>query len=461
MRSFALRLAIGYAVAGFVAACLIVLCFTTFALVRAGAILESETRATASHAEPFMTLFAVHGIRGGAPLFVAKARRPSAQIFVVEVPSGAVFLRGKWYDHPTGRNVIDQPAPPAFTALLGLRPERMIASNGVVLIVPTGERIAAMIRPILAVDAALLVAGIALSVLIARALAIAALRPLQAVTSELERFGAGELRPERVGETPRFDEFVRLAKAYETATQRVSTAFARRDQSEREMRRFVGDAAHELRTPLTIIDGCIHALSSDIDPDARQRTMETLAGEQRRLRSIVDHMLLLMRLEAPERRAANAGAVDVAQCAEERVAVFRRAWPERRIAFAIEPGLNGIAVLCDEDELRIALDNLIENALKYAPGSPVDVLVERAHENVVIAVSDSGPGLDEQDRTHAFDRFYRGSERRAEVQGSGLGLAIVQRVAERYGGSVALSSRFGAGCRVELRIPAAPWAAAV
>jgi signal transduction histidine kinase len=73
-------------------------------------------------------------------------------------------------------------------------------------------------------------------------------------------------------------------------------------------------------------------------------------------------------------------------------------------------------------------------------------------------VHDSGPGLDAKDREHAFDRFYRGSEVRSVVQASGLGLAIVQRIAQRHRGSVALSSALGAGCRVELRIPAAPWA---
>jgi signal transduction histidine kinase len=457
MRSFALRLGVGYAVAGFVAACLVVLCFTALALVRGGGTLETETRAAASRAEPFMTLLDAHGLRRGAPLFVAKAQTPSVVIFVIEVPSGAVFLRGRWYDHPS-RNMADQPVPPSVVALLGLRPQRMITSNGVVLVMPTAERIVATIRPILIVDAVLLVAGTVLCIVLGRALANTALRPLRAVTIELERFGAGELRPERVGEAPRLEEFARLAKAYEAATQRVSAAFARREQSEREMRRFVGDAAHELRTPLTIIGGCIHALTTENDAETRRRTIETLAGEQRRLRSIVDHMLLLMRLEAPERSEADAGAVDVVQCVEERVAVFLRAWPERRITYDVEPGLNGIAILCDEDELRMALDNLIENALKYAPGSAVEVLIGRARQSVIVAVRDSGPGLDAKDREHAFDRFYRGSEVRGEVQGSGLGLAIVQRIAQRHGGSVALSSSLGAGCRVELRIPAAPWA---
>jgi signal transduction histidine kinase len=458
VRSFALRLGLGYAVVGVVVVCLAVFCFTVLALIYAVGVLEAETRAVASRATPFATLLDTHGVRRGAPMLVAKVQLPSVAVAVVDMRSGAVFVRGAWHDHPP-HNAADQPVPFPFAGVLGLRPERLQTSLASVVFVPSAEALVSSFRAILPVDALLLVAGTVLCVLLARALANAALRPLLAVTIELERFGAGELRPERVGETPRFEEFARLAKAYEAATHRVAAAFARREQSEHEMRRFVGDAAHELRTPLTIIGGCIHALTNESDAEMRRRTIETLVGEQRRLCTIVDRMLLLLRLESPERSEADAGAVDVVQCIEERVTVFLRAWPDRRITYHVEPGLNGIAILCDEDELRMALDNLIENALKYAPGSAVEVLVGRARHNVVVAVRDSGPGLDAKDRKHAFDRFYRGSEVRGEVQGSGLGLAIVQRIAQRHGGSVALSSSLGTGCRVELRIPAAPWAA--
>jgi two-component system OmpR family sensor kinase len=458
MRSFAMRLQTAYALVGFVVLCLVVLCFTVLALVRAGGVLESETHAVVSHVEPLMPLFETQGVRRLAPALVAKVQSPWVVVMVIDVRTGAIFLRGKWYEQPPRHMADEQPPSLRFAGLLGVRPERLLSPHGAVLVVPSAERLTPSIRAIVAIDALLIIGGGALCILLARSLASAALRPLDAVTIELEHFGAGVLRPERVGATPRFDEFVRLAKAYEAATQRVSAAFARREQSEREMRRFVGDAAHELRTPLTIIDGCIHALTNENDTVARAGTMETLAAEQRRLRSIVDHMLLLMRLEAPERSEADAGAVDVVQCVEERVTVFARAWPDRRITCAVEPGLNGVAVLCSEDELRIALDNLIENALKHAPGSAVEVLVERAGQDVIVAVRDSGPGLDDKDREHAFDRFYRGSETRGAVQGSGLGLAIVRRVAERHGGSVSLSSSIGAGCRVALRIPAAPWA---
>jgi len=457
MRSFATRLGAGYAIVSFSAVALLVVCFAALAFMRASDDLTARTHAVALRAAPFAKMLDAHGVRRGAPAFVAKAQTDQVMVVVIDLRSGAAYSGGAWHERPIGE---DAPAPALlpFAPMLRLRPERLQTAGATVLFLPSVDALAPRVRTIVFAAAVMLVAGGLLCLLLARALARTALRPLHAVTVELERFGAGDLRPERVGDRAQFDEFARLAKAYETATRRVSAAFARREESEREMRRFVGDAAHELRTPLTIIGGCIDALKNDADASGWQRTIETLAGEQRRLRATLDRLLLLMRLDAPELPGADAGAVDVVHCVEERVAAFARAWPDRHVRFAVEPGLDGVAILADEDELRMALDNLVENALKYAPGSTVDVAVRRAGEHISLVVRDRGPGLSAADRAHAFDRFYRGSETRGEVQGSGLGLAISQRIAHRHGGSVSIESAPGEGCTVEMWFPAAAWA---
>ena len=463
MRSFAFRLSAGYALAGFAVVGLAVLCFAVLALMRSTDELGAQLREAAQRAAPFTAILDERGVRRGAPAFVAKARSasPMVDVVLIDIRTDAVFADGAWRERSL-RDPLQGGAPIPFIALFRAQSERLQAAGATVMFVPAAEALASRLRAIAIAAIVLLLAGSVLCLLVARALANAALRPLLAVTVELERFGAGELRPASVGNIAPFDEFARLAKAYETATKRVSSAFARRDESEREMRRFVSDAAHELRTPLTIVGGCIDALTHESDAEERRRTLDTLIGEHRRLRMIVDRLLLLMRLEAPERTGADAGAVDVVQCAEERVAAFARAWPGRRITFDVPPGVDGVAILCDEDELRIALDNLIENALKYAPHSSVHVAVERIRDTIAVVVRDHGPGLRLADRARVFDRFYRGSDARGEVQGSGLGLAIVQRIAERHGGSVSLeSSSPGVGCTAELRFPAAAWAVAL
>jgi two-component system OmpR family sensor kinase len=105
----------------------------------------------------------------------------------------------------------------------------------------------------------------------------------------------------------------------------------------------------------------------------------------------------------------------------------------------------------DESELRAAIVNLVENALKYAPDSPVDVSVKESGDAVLLTVADRGPGMTAQERAHAFDRFYRG-ENRGVATGVGLGLAIVKRTVERAGGSVELDTVPGEGTRVTMRL---------
>ena len=96
------------------------------------------------------------------------------------------------------------------------------------------------------------------------------------------------------------------------------------------------------------------------------------------------------------------------------------------------------------------LKNVIENAVRYAPDSPIEVTVVTVSQGTSsITVADRGPGMDAVDIEHAFDRFYRGSER-ASVEGSGLGLAIAKRAVERAGGTIAVTSTRGKGTSVTM-----------
>ncbi|MGH8165484.1 MAG: sensor histidine kinase, partial [Rhodanobacteraceae bacterium] len=108
----------------------------------------------------------------------------------------------------------------------------------------------------------------------------------------------------------------------------------------------------------------------------------------------------------------------------------------------------------DVAELHEAVKNIVDNAIKYARGSPVEIAVSVEADTLSLRVCDTGPGMSEQDREHAFDRFYRG-EARSQAEGSGLGLAIAKRAAERSGGTIAIESGSAAGTCVTIRLPAA------
>ena len=126
------------------------------------------------------------------------------------------------------------------------------------------------------------------------------------------------------------------------------------------------------------------------------------------------------------------------------------------VHFEIEAGPAATAI-ADRAEVYEALANIIDNAIKYAPGSPIRIATTVPREGiVVVSVADEGPGIPQEDREAIFERFFRGANR-GEVEGSGLGLAIAKRAIERAGGnlrldtSVSRGTRFVIGLRAERR----------
>lgn len=202
-----------------------------------------------------------------------------------------------------------------------------------------------------------------------------------------------------------------------------------------EFQRFLADAGHELRTPLTIVSGYVDILSarSDETDERMRRLFEGMRAETARMRALVEKMLLLARLETP---VAVPRLIDIASVARDAADAMHARFPERAIAFE-----NGAAapIVIDQDDLYEAMHNLIENALKYAPESPVTVETGIRDGRAFASVRDRGPGIPASEREAIFRRFYRGNGR-SDSEGSGLGLAIVARVADRWDGRIDLQS---------------------
>ncbi len=223
-----------------------------------------------------------------------------------------------------------------------------------------------------------------------------------------------------------------------------------RAASEDRLRAFLAEAGHELRTPLAIAVGYTGILKRGAlaDRGLADRIVDDISAEHARLQRLVDRIQYLARLDAV---AGDPQATsDAARIADEAIALVRPLDLARTIA--LDAPATAWARI-DPDDLRDALRNLVENAIRYAPGAPIDVRV-RDGDEIAISVEDCGPGMDALTRAHAFDRFFRGPER-GDVTGSGLGLAIVRRIVERAGGRASLESERGRGTTVVLRIPRA------
>ncbi len=343
-----------------------------------------------------------------------------------------------------------QPFPLGLSSLLHIEPQTVLVPGGVVRVIADPRGLIATLNTawiaMLPIGAFVIVAAW----FFGRTIAGQALRPLVETTAALNRFADGDFTPRPVVASDR-NEIGELVLAYNGAVAQVNAAFEERRRVEVHMRQFVADASHELRTPLTVIMGFIDVLRKRNANEAAisSKIYDTMLAESRRMKSLIDKLIALARLENPQ-LSPDLGAVDLSELAEQTVVAAKALRPNARIEMQAQP----VVVYGSSHELREAISNLVENALKYGEDSPVWLDVRPQGDDALIVVADAGPGLPVEDRPHVFDRFYRG-QNRGDTEGHGLGLAIVKRAVERAGGTIALDTAPGQGCRFTIRLPRA------
>lgn len=225
----------------------------------------------------------------------------------------------------------------------------------------------------------------------------------------------------------------------------------------REQRAMLAMVSHEFRTPLGTIGGAAQILSEERLGLAREdvkREAEKIARTVLRMSDLMDTLLADQWLEASS-EAMSRHPIRLAELLHEKVDEHNEGNAHDRIDLKLEA--LDVVVLADETLLHIALDNLLTNALKYAPAtSRVEVCTRLADvgTRVDIQVLDTGPGFRPQDLPHVFDRFYR-AEGVRRVPGIGLGLHMVQRIAGLHGGNVVAANRREGGAIVTLTLPRA------
>ncbi|MBV8222181.1 MAG: HAMP domain-containing histidine kinase, partial [Candidatus Eremiobacteraeota bacterium] len=289
----------------------------------------------------------------------------------------------------------------------------------------------------------------ALTLFVAERLLRSAMRPFAFVRSALTRLGEGDYS--RLSVADREDPVTReLVEAYNAAAGEVASTAAQRREVEDNFRRFVADAGHELRTPLAVITGYVDLLrhAAPKENGMEQRIFAEIDGQSERMRVLIQNLLFLLRLDSQE--PSDVKILDAADVVQGVVDSFQSLSNGSSLRAEVE---SGAFVQMSEAELRQAVGNLIDNALKYAPGSHIVARVRADGDRVVLSVSDDGPGMSPATRAHAFERFARG-DTSGSIPGSGLGLAIVARTAERAGGTVSLQTEPGKGATVEMRVPA-------
>ncbi|MBX3412140.1 MAG: HAMP domain-containing protein [Pirellulales bacterium] len=271
-----------------------------------------------------------------------------------------------------------------------------------------------------------------------------ALHPVRSMADQARAMQGADFQT-RMDVAARRDELGELALAFNGLLDQLQQAFERQ-------RRFTGNAAHQLRTPLTVLRGEIDlALRRPRSADEYRQTLETLSRQTENLQQIVETLLFLARAES-DAAAPQKDELALAAWLPEHLARWRAHERGDDLTCSIDPRAR---VLASATLLGQAIDNLLENAMKYSPaGTPVQVHVITQGPEVAISVEDDGIGVPASERDLVFAPFYRSpAARQSGSEGIGLGLALVARVAEALGGRVACEAKGTRGARFVLYLP--------
>ncbi len=270
-------------------------------------------------------------------------------------------------------------------------------------------------------------------------------RPLASLTRSAERMGRGdyEARATATGAGP---ELASLAEAFNVMAGRLS-------DTERTRRRLVGDVAHEMRTPVATMAAYLDGLDDGVAAWDGP-TSALMRANVERLARLCEDMSAVSRAEEGHLRLRRS-AVDVADLLEAAEHEGRPGFEAKGVRLLLEPPPD-VSVDADPERLAQVLSNVLTNALRHTPaGGAVSLAASVDGDVVRVEVRDTGEGLDPEQLTHVFERFYRGDAARTrDARGSGVGLTIAKAIVEAHGGRLtAASPGHGHGSTFTVALP--------
>ncbi len=272
------------------------------------------------------------------------------------------------------------------------------------------------------------------------AIARSVTRPLRHLHAAAARFATGDLSTVE----PDPDAPAEIAALGAT----MNTMARRLDQLLTEQRAFVADASHQLRTPLTALRLRLENLQGDVSPSESAEDIAAAIDETARLSALVNDLLQLARAE----RAAAPVPVDLVRLARDRVDTWSAVAEAAGVGVELEAPADPVVVGAVPNGVEQILDNLIDNAITASPqGARVTVGVVRGRAEHRLSIADEGPGLSDELKARALDRFWRLDGSRP---GTGLGLPIAAALALASGGRLALDDGTTGGLVVSVTLPA-------
>jgi K+-sensing histidine kinase KdpD len=234
------------------------------------------------------------------------------------------------------------------------------------------------------------------------------------------------------------------------ATVRDITHFRQADELKSE---FVSIISHELKTPVALIKGYVSTLRRDDvewDCNVMDNSLQVIEEEADRLTGLIENLLDATRLQMNGMQLKKAD-INIFQLVKRLVERFQVQSDSHQIIINIPKDFP--IIMADEPRLEQVLNNLISNAIKYAPDGDIRISGQTLADQVIICVSDEGPGIATGDLPHIFDRFYRAQEASRKTKGAGLGLYLARAIVEAHGGRMWADAKTDQGARICFSLP--------
>ncbi len=216
---------------------------------------------------------------------------------------------------------------------------------------------------------------------------------------------------------------------------------------------FISIISHELKTPVALIKGYVSTLrrkDAEWDREVVDDSLEVIEEEADRLTSLIEDLLDASRLQSGALSLKRTD-VNLPEMIHQLVERFSVQTSRHTIKAEFAPDFP--LIFADENRLRQVISNLLTNAIKYAPDGEINISGQVRTDQVIISVTDEGPGIDPSDIPHVFDRFYRSPQAVKKTKGAGLGLYLARAIIEAHHGSIWVDSRPSGGAQISFSLP--------
>ena len=269
-----------------------------------------------------------------------------------------------------------------------------------------------------------------------------AFKPLENIISTADKINEASDLSMRINSDAGNSEFSRLSQTFDKMISRLETSFEAEKQ-------FTADASHELRTPIAVIKGaCEYAIKYDETEEERLETLNMIHRQSEKMASIVSQLLSMTRLDQGTEKA-NFEKTDMSGLVKSICS------DQIKGNYTLNVNLKeNVTANIDVALITRLVQNLIDNAVKYGkPDGNVTVSLNETQDEITLSVKDDGMGIQKDEQSKIWQRFYQVDTSRSSDSGTGLGLSMVKKIAEIHGGYMSLESEVNKGSEFVLHIP--------